>query len=199
LTDSNARDLEGPVAGYTFTAANNAAGQYAVVNSAGADSFHGAALFDHLVDNTSGSPDGAFLVINGGTTQGAFFSEEITLTANTDYDFGFHSANAILQTGTPQNPFEVGMRVFDSEGNLVATIQDGPQTDSDWVNHSSAFNTGAETTFTIEVFNISTEASGNDFAIDDIYVRLQSGACRQATPTDSAQVSRALRRPKAAS
>ncbi len=177
LSDGNSRDLQDQngVDGYTFRANNNSAGQYAVVNSAGADNFHGATLFDHLVDNTTGDAEGAFLVINGGTTQGVFFSEEITLTANTEYDFGFHAANAILQSGAATYPFEIGMRVLNSEGEVVAEISDGPQTSSDWVDHSNILNTGEETNFTIEVFNISTNASGNDFAIDDIYVRVSGG------------------------
>ena len=78
LISTNARDLQNPVDDYTFTSSNTAAGQYAVVNASGADSFHGATLFDHLVDNTTGDLNGAFLVVNGATVQGTFISEQIT-------------------------------------------------------------------------------------------------------------------------
>ncbi len=174
LTETNARDLQSSVSGYSFAASNNAAGQYAVVNAAGADSFHGATLFDHLIDNTTDQADGAFLVVNGASTQGAFFSEQIILDANTSYDFGFFSANGVPASIANSNPFEIGLRIINSDGVIVANIADGPQTSSDWVEHSDSFNTGSETQFTIEVFNISTQASGNDFAIDDIFVRASS-------------------------
>ena len=168
--DPNQRDLQSPVIGYDFVTSNNAAGQYSVTNAAGADAFFPGAFFAHLVDNTTGTNEGAFLVVNGSTVQAAFFSETITLVANTDYDFGFFSANGVAAPSNESNPYEIGMRIFDSNDSLVVEIESGERTSLDWEETSSSFNTGSETQFRFEVFNISIEAAGNDFAIDAIFV-----------------------------
>lgn len=84
------RDLETPPGtGYSYgpgTNGNNAAGKYTVTNRQGAILNHPAAIWEYP-GHTDGSDTDCFLLVNGSTSVGTFFREDITLTAANGYRY----------------------------------------------------------------------------------------------------------------
>ena len=185
---SNYRDLQNPVPGYTYTTNITPAGTYVVTNGYGAAAMHPNTVWDHVRGHTTGNDDDAFLAVNGSTTQGTFFSETVALAANTDYDFGLWIRNAAAAGGpfggAAGNPFNIEIEVKNSSGVVVASISSGDVAAADWTQVGSSFNTGSETQFTFSVRNLSTAFGGNDFSLDDIYLKPTQGFIARDTDGD---------------
>ena len=174
------RDVEAPIAGYTYASPiNTGESQYAVINGY-KDGWH--VFFDTLVGHTTGTQDDAFLAVNGSPVQGDFYTQNVDLLANTDYDLSVWAANAV--TGSAASyPAEIGIRVEDAQGNVIATYTTGSLTVShEWVKAGGIFNSGTNTSAKLYIWNISTGSAGNDFAIDDITIEPVSAVCQD---TDS--------------
>lgn len=149
-------DFESGAVGFTSdyveTASNGTAGEYAITTLA--SSWNGA--FANLSDHTSGS--GNMMALNGGTTAGAVvWSQTVNVVANTEYEFSgwiaglFGSANTIaLEIGT------------DNLGSVSTT------TSSVWENFGFTWFSGANTSITISLLQVSTAFLGNDYALDDL-------------------------------
>ncbi|MEL7160386.1 MAG: hypothetical protein AAFN92_06495, partial [Bacteroidota bacterium] len=181
---SNFRMLQNPVPGYSFGNTAGAIGTYYVNSGYGAPALHATVWPDDIRGHTTGTIEDAFLSVNGGTTQGVFFRETVTLNPNTDYEFGAWVNNPRLDGGGGPN---VGLRIRNALNATIADITTGPITDGFvWKEYKGTFNSGSDTEFTIELFNISVTAGGNDFSIDDIFFRSDvAPTCANATDYDS--------------
>ncbi|SHO62440.1 DUF4347 domain-containing protein, partial [Algoriphagus zhangzhouensis] len=174
------RDLEtAPGGGYSFLSSLTSSspngntlneGKYIVMNGH-VDNAH--TYFASLVGHTTGTQDDMFLAVNGSINVGVFFSSTFYLSSNTPYDFGFWAANAnSTSNGAINFPVNLGYRLIRiSDGIVVASgSTDNITTSHTWTNSSGTYLTGATTEqYRFEVYNLSTGAAGNDFAIDDIY------------------------------
>jgi VCBS repeat-containing protein len=182
---NNTRNLQSPVGGggYTYAVSpsneppptNDGAGEYAVVNRQGSIDFHATGGFFDSFGHTTGTADDAFLAVNGSTAVGIFTAETVQVLPNTSYEFGFWLKNGGNNpTGFPVN---VGMRVIDPATNTVlATVSSGSTAAANWTEVQGAINTASATSLRFELFNISTGSVGNDFMIDDIFLRQQGEA-----------------------
>jgi len=110
-------------------------------------------------DHTSGT--GNMLVANGSSNPNSIvWSQDVTVQPNTDYLFSFW---------TTRVSFDNQLSNLQLNINGVAV---GPVNTTgavcNWLQISSVWNSGTATTATLSITNLSTSASGNDFAIDDI-------------------------------
>jgi hypothetical protein len=144
---------------------------------------------------------GNFMIVNGSTTtigsparQRVIWQQTAAVQPNTSYYFSAQAMNL-----HPSSPAQLQ---FEVNGVLVGTIADlnvAPKPNSDatvnisnWVRFYSnpTWNSGAATTAVIRIINLNTEASGNDFGLDDIsfstlapFIRLVSAAGTDAQTT----------------
>ena len=163
------------VSGYSYNKVFLNEGNYAITNFHGAAALHGGFLWSTLRGHTTGSDEDAYLAVNGRNSEGVFYRESVTLQANTSYEFGVWAANANSSgSGAP----EIGVRLLDNNGNLLVSMSSGAMSasGSPWNEVVATHNTGANTEFTLEVYNISLSGGGNDFAIDDVFFRTEAVA-----------------------
>ncbi len=117
--------------------------------------------FSHFGDHTTGT--GPMMILNGGPTPLDFWCETIAVTPNTDYDFSAWFANA-----SPSGPGTYPILQFRINGVLIGTPATLTATVGTWVNFSSTWNSGVNTTANICIYDAETSAGGNDFVVDDI-------------------------------
>ena len=100
-----------------------------------------------------------FLVANGaGSSTDAVWSETISVTSGAKYDFS--------AWGTSLYPVSPANLQFDVNGSSVGTLQLG-STPGVWQSFSDAFTAGAGSV-TLTIYDLDTDANGNDFGLDDI-------------------------------
>ncbi|HJS18829.1 MAG TPA: hypothetical protein VJ785_08770 [Anaerolineales bacterium] len=119
------------------------------------DSHPSAASFG---DHTSGS--GQMMAVNGALTGTSIvWSETIAVTANTEYEF-----SAWIASWFVISPTELQFRVNGSPiGHFTA-----PRVPGVWLQFFALWNSGTNTTATIEIVDLNTAQNGNDFALDDL-------------------------------
>lgn len=166
-TTSTAVDIEGTIPNYSFSLSGNPEGVYAVVSNALDPNWHSGNIWAYT-GHTDGSNTDAFLAVNGGSSVGVFFQQSIPLIPNAEYKIAFwHRGSS----------YNLNMNLIrESNSSSVASLATGLGTRSGWTeltfNYTSALS--EVEMFRIELTNLSTATSGNDFAIDDVSV----------TPTD---------------
>jgi hypothetical protein len=152
---------------YTFVApANNTvlfpSGVYTVATNPRA--VHN--LFCSFGDHTSGT--GKMLIANGGSSQSTVWSRSISgLVVGRQYRMRLYAASAY-----PLSPAQLQFRVNGTAlaPTLTLSINGGACPGSAvWQGLETTF-TAPATTATIAIVNLTTAASGNDFAIDDVEV-----------------------------
>lgn len=163
-------------------------GEYTVTNtSTGLNSGWHIDMEDH----TEGDVDGRMLFVNADFAVGEFYRNTITLSENIDYTFrawittvydtdtGICGGNSI--------PSNVIFRIEDLGGNLIeetntGDIPNGPE--PNWQEFFINFNTGANSDIQLVLINNSIGGCGNDLAIDDITLTLESTEPQIETPPD---------------
>jgi hypothetical protein len=115
--------------------------------------------FTSMGDHTTGS--GRMLVVNGAPTANVtVWTQNITVTANTDYVF-----STWVTSVNPQNPAQLQ---FSINGIPLGTTISPPSA-SGWQYFTTTWNSGSATgTVPIALVNQNIATSGNDFAVDDI-------------------------------
>ena len=130
-------------------------GTYAIVTSP--RQVHGA--FASYGDHTSGT--GRMMVVNGSPKVGqVVWGQTVSVTPNTTYDFV-----AYVSSAYPTSPARL---VFNVNGTVIGTLNASSKT-GQWDLAFGTWNSGSATSATITIQNANTAASGNDFALDDIY------------------------------
>ncbi|MCU7618435.1 hypothetical protein NZ698_14640 [Chryseobacterium sp. PBS4-4] len=175
-----------PLNGYSYGSSGtiSSPGQYVITsanNSNNIHPFHWKNLYGH----TTGDLTDAYLAVNGSTTIATFYRQDLVpLQTNTLYRVSLWAINAITVT-TPYNnsPANLRVRVFRNSDNvMVADYSTGDMyarvapagtiiRPLHWREAAGTFNSGNETSFRLEVSNISISSFDNDFAIDDITIR----------------------------
>jgi large repetitive protein len=111
-------------------------------------------------DHTTGTGD--MMVINGSPVANEeIWCQDIVVLPNTDYVF-----STWLTSVHPSNP---AILQFSINGSLLGSPFPATATTCDWNQFYATWNSGANTNITICIVNQNTIATGNDFAIDDIY------------------------------
>ncbi len=160
---------------YTFTPANSGSGQYNVATSAGAWLGTSAAC---NTDHTSGT--GNMLMANGSTTTGApVWSQTVAVVPNTNYELSGWLAG--LNT---LNPATIHIAV---NGIRLGTPVAAAGTTCQWNRFSTIWNSGLQTSINLSIIDTNSQASGNDFALDDlafapVFVRRDSVIINVDTP-----------------
>ncbi|AUC74469.1 GEVED domain-containing protein [Olleya sp. Bg11-27] len=129
-------------------------------------------------DHTLGDVNGRMAIFNAAADPGVFYSQEISgVTIGVPIQFGFYAINldrtdAPSVSGRPKP--EVSITIYDNLGNQIATESSGlinPTSPAgDWVEVSASF-TSSVSQFTVVLTNSQSGGSGNDLAIDDIFVK----------------------------
>lgn len=117
-------------------------------------------------DHTTGDASGYFMVVNGSATGGGpSWSQEIVVLPNTHYSLSgwFASVNAAA-------PAALEFRVRDAPGVIATYAFQLPNTAAVWTNMTCQFNSGSASVLTVEVWDTTALAYGNDYAIDDLSV-----------------------------
>jgi len=113
-------------------------------------------------DHTTGT--GNMMAINGASTPISVWCETIPVLPNTNYNFSAWVANwsaADVGTGVPDLQFMIN-------GTLIGTADAITSACGVWVNFFATWNSGINTTANICIYDETTAADGNDFALDDI-------------------------------
>lgn len=179
---SGTRNLQTlPGGSYSYTGDLMAAGRYTVVSKVGSPSIHGV-HWRNILGVTTGTADDAYLAVNGSTAVGVFYKQTIPLQGGRSYRISVFAINAVSGENAGGDP-ELGIRLIrESNGAVVGTTSTGViqekypatyggfQGPQDWTQGTLDLTTPATDNYRLEVFNISTDASGNDFAIDGISI-----------------------------
>ncbi len=112
-------------------------------------------------DHTTGT--GNMMVINGSSTPTSFWCQTIPVTPNTDYAFSAWVANWSAP-GAGQAP----ILQFQLNSVLIGTPLTLTNAPGVWVNFYAIWNSGANTSANICIYDACTALGGNDFVIDDI-------------------------------
>lgn len=139
---------------YTFVSNNSSAQQYGIVT----DPSPFNSNFSSFGDHTSGS--GNMMVVNGAASANQIVWEQtVSVTPDTIFDFSIWVATAV-----PSNPPELEFLVNSASiGSFTASTTTGI-----WEEFATTWNSGTATLANITIIETSLQASGNDFALDDI-------------------------------
>ena len=109
-------------------------------------------------DHTSGY--GNMMIVNGHTEPGVTLWEQtVAISPNTDYEFSLWLSN---WDGDPPAQLEY----FINDISIGSSFT--PDTTGEWIGFSELWQSGSNTTATIQIVDIETAWGGNDFAIDDV-------------------------------
>ncbi len=147
--------------GYVYSGSNTGAAQYAVVNSA--TQYHPSSTFWRYPGHTTGATNDAYLAVNGSTTVGYFYNESISLRAAVPYRISYWH-----QAASAANDYSLAAEIIAANGNVLATASTGPQNSLGWKLATIDFTLTTNQTVNFKIKNVSVNASGNDFSIDDI-------------------------------
>ncbi len=165
------RDLEtAPGTGYTYRPTTNfGAGDYRV-SSGSTPNTSWNPFGVNFNGNTTGDANDAFLLVNGSSTQAIFLEETISVPENASAELSIDARNWAGAPFTLSGPPNIAIQVFDSTGTtLLGQSQTGAINQAtSWVTAVTPFNTGANSEVVIRLVNLSTQLTGNDFAIDNI-------------------------------
>jgi hypothetical protein len=118
---------------------------------------HGAAT--SYGDHTTGT--GYMMAVNGANlvANEVVWEETVQVSPNTPYQFSMWSSS--WDSGSP------AVLEFLFNGTSIGTLTDSI-TPGVWWNFATGWDSGANTSLTIDIIDLNTATMGNDFAIDDI-------------------------------
>lgn len=124
-----------------------------------------------IADHTIGNETGRMMIVNGFNPGAVFFRTVVAVQPNTNYLFTAWILNLFKVTGYP-NP-ELGVRVLDSEGNILYNAALGAlipvNTNApEWKQIGTVINSLGNNSLTVEFLSEGPEVIGNDYAIDDV-------------------------------
>ncbi len=152
---------------YSYATNNTVEGQYTVGTNGQA--FNGSLV--SAGDHTSGKSQ-MFIGNGKATPDRVWFTQSISVQPNTAYYFEAWVMNlcctAASGLGDGVNPVGPSVLSFYANGQLLGT-----RTSSKlgvWEGLTTTWNSGASTTVDLKLVNSNTQALGNDFAVDDVYL-----------------------------
>jgi len=120
-------------------------------------------------DHTSGT--GNMMVADGSTSNGgndSLWSQTIPVTPGEDYTFSYY-----LESVVAQNPAQIDVVI---NGTVVGSATAGA-TACTWVQYSYVWNSGANSSAQISLYDRNLLSAGNDFAIDDLSFNKNGNLC----------------------
>jgi len=122
ISDGNHRDLQANVQSYSYgggvTNGLIPSATYAVTSRLGAPSLHSSNLWI-FEGHTTGTQEDAFLAVNGSDSGGIFYTQQVTLFPNSDYNMSFWTRSA----STGDSRYKIVYEVIDNNsGNVIATL-----------------------------------------------------------------------------
>lgn len=122
-------------------------------------------------DHTLGNADGHYMIINGSDSGvGPSWAQTVAVTPGTDYDLSAWFASLF-----PASVANLEWRIIGDQSNITSpqfmaplSVGDGGPGLGVWVQHVFSFNSGANTSISIQLWDISGIYQGNDYALDDI-------------------------------
>lgn len=118
-----------------------------------------------------GTGDGNFLVVDGSTTPNqSFWKQTVSVTPNTDYCISFWILNVVNNPNEPAIQLKINGTplVLSAANDTIDTTAVSSSFGEGWVKVCAKWNSGSNTSITLEMLNLSTSFAGNDFAIDNI-------------------------------
>jgi len=144
-----------------------------------------------MEDNTPDDIDGRALFVNATFAPAEFYRRSINILEDSDYTFAAFittvydtDTNICPDTGIPSN---VIFRIEDTAGNTIAEITTGDiqnEADPNWQQFSIDFNSASNTTIELVLINNALGGCGNDLAIDDLSLGINSTPPPIITPDD---------------
>jgi uncharacterized protein (TIGR02145 family) len=110
-------------------------------------------------DNTTGT--GNFMIINGAQPSLTVWKSTVPVIPNKDYAFGVW-----ISTMAEISPAKIR---FSINGVQLGPIYDAPATINQWERFYITWNSGSNTSATIEIVDVQPILYGNDFGLDDIF------------------------------
>jgi gliding motility-associated-like protein len=150
--------------GYVYSGTNTAAAQYAIINKNTAF-FPSSTAFWRYPGHTNGTATDAYLAVNGSTTIGTFYRENIDLLKGAKYRISFWH-----QAASAANDYQLAAEVVSAGGGTLAQANTGPQNSLGWKLTTIDYTSTSNQTVSFILKNVSINASGNDFSIDDISI-----------------------------
>ncbi len=137
---------------YPYVVSNINAGEYGIATNPQAWNVNYASFGDH-----TGS--GKMMVVNGATAPMSVWKETVTVSPNKSYKFSAWIASAYYL-----NPGVILLRI---NGTDLLSFTPGTTTGK-WYSFAAGWYSGSSTSAVLEIMNTSTEATGNDFVLDDL-------------------------------
>ncbi|WP_170061094.1 Ig-like domain-containing protein [Spirosoma aerolatum] len=156
------------VTSYAFACQPNA-GQYTILNQSIPPTWNNP-VFQALNGHSSTAATDAYMWVNGSSAVGVFYSGQFTVTTANTYNFGCWAAN-MVKAGTNIGLPNVGVRIINTATSAqVSNITSGNLPEGGTWQQVGSSVTLSPGTYRLEMYNIGTAISGNDFGVDDIYV-----------------------------
>ncbi|MGX8832989.1 DUF7507 domain-containing protein [Amedibacillus sp. YH-ame6] len=121
-------------------------------------------------DHTTGLETGRFQFVNGDNPGSAMFEQVVNVTPNTNYVLSAWVMNLINRQTGFADP-SLGIQVRDQNGNVIISQSVNPipaQQLAVWFQNGFLFNSGTNSTLTVQVISLGPAARGNDYVIDDV-------------------------------
>jgi len=129
----------------------------------------------YITDHTHGDETGRVLVVNGANPGAVFFKETITVEPNSNYLLSMWITNLDNPRYFPYlSEPRMGIRVTNKDSEIIYSedLNDLPTASPlTWTELGGVFNSGNNTELTLALSTENPDATGNDYAIDDITIR----------------------------
>ena len=142
---------------YNYSAnSSTASGQYNVSVNTGVWLGNGVAC---STDHTTGT--GNMMMVNGATTSNTkVWEQTVSITPNTNYELSGWVAGLSIT-----NPAGIQWQI---DGINLGNVVTAPSSTCTWIRFSTIWNSGSKTNIQLAIVNTTTQAQGNDFALDDL-------------------------------
>ncbi|WP_291116173.1 lamin tail domain-containing protein, partial [Flavobacterium sp. UBA6135] len=143
---------------YLYTPSNPSGGQKIYTIATNSQAWFSP--FSNCFDHTTGS--GNMMIVDGSTSNGGndkVWCQTVSVQPGQNYTFSYW-----VQTIAMPNPANIEVLI----NGFSVGIAFAPSTTCGWVQRSYTWNSGANTTAEICIYDRITTVNGNDFAIDDI-------------------------------
>jgi hypothetical protein len=137
-------------------------------------------------DHTTGT--GNMLVVNGANSATTRVWEEVVpVTPNTAYTFSYWGAGVDHES---QSLPQLQLQINGSSVGSNDIPKNSPDNGGKWENFTLTWNSGSSTSADLALFDLNTETTWNDFALDDISFgpAQRLGSARATSPVDRAPV-----------
>lgn len=115
-------------------------------------------------NHTTFDETSSYMVVNGGDPNALLFTETINVAANSFY---LISAWLMMITDVPGTTV-INFKVLGAGGAVLFNINTSNILYGQWTQIGSIFNTGANSSVTVQLFSQGAAVNGNDFALDDV-------------------------------